>query len=179
MECYLALIRGVNVGGVVLKMETLRELLSTAGYASVRTYIQSGNVLFDTEKTDAGAIELEIGQLLLQETGLDLEIFVWSRAELEMIARRHPFEREGELRYLFVTLLRRIPGREDVEALLAEASEAESFALEGRTVYSIYREGYGKSRFSNNYLEKKLRMPATTRNWNSIQKLREMMDSPA
>ena len=113
--------------------------------------------------------------LLQQATGRDLQVFVRSRPELEKIARMHPFEREGELRYLFVTLLRRIPDPADVEALLAEASGAESFATEGRTVYSIYREGFGTSRFSNNYLEKMLRMPATTRNWNSMQKLLAMI----
>jgi uncharacterized protein (DUF1697 family) len=175
MERYLALIRGVNVGGVVLKMETLRELLSAAGYTGVRTYIQSGNVLFDAEKTDAEVIGQDIERLLLRETGLGLKVFVRSRPELEKIARAHPFEREGEFRHLFVSLLRQAPDPKDVEALLAEASGAESFVFEGSTVYSIYREGFGTSRFSNNYLEKKLRMPATTRNWNSMQKLLAMI----
>ena len=175
MERYLALIRGVNVGGVVLKMELLRELLQDGGYSKVRTYIQSGNALFESDRADTGEIERGIEELLRQGTGLDLKVIVRSRPELEKIARTHPFEGEGEYRQLFVTLLRNTPDPRDVEALLAEATGAESFAVDGATVYSIYREGFGTSRFSNNFLEKKLRLPGTTRNWNSLQKLRNLM----
>ena len=176
MERYLALIRGVNVGGVVLKMEVLRELLQDGGYSNVRTYIQSGNALFESDRTDTGEIERGIEDLLRQGTGLDLKVIVRSRPALRKIAELHPFSSEGEPKCLFVTLLRSIPDPRDVEILLAEATGAESFEVDGATVYSIYREGFGTSRFSNNFLEKKLRLPATTRNWNSLQKLRNLMD---
>ena len=89
---YIALLRGINVGGHVVKMERLRELFTELGFTHVRTYIQSGNVFFESDSTDRAALASAIEPHLRQALGYDVPIFLRTVAELEQILATNPFQ---------------------------------------------------------------------------------------
>jgi len=171
MGTYVALIRGINVGGISLKMEDLRRMLEYIGFSKVRTYIQSGNAVFESKETNKRRMEAEIAQELKNLLDRDIGVIVKSIEELRRIAQAHPLADLGDSKNLYVTLLSYDPTKPDVEALMETMNEVDRHEVASRVVYSYYGQGYGNSKRSNNFLEKMLKVVATTRNWKVIQEL--------
>jgi uncharacterized protein (DUF1697 family) len=174
MARYLALLRGVNVGGVVLKMGDFKRTLEYIGYKNVRTYIQSGNALFESEDSNKRMMESAIGNEVKALVGRDIVVIVKSFEELRRIVGSHPLAELGDPDKLYVTLLAYDPAKEDVEALMETMNDVDRHEVLHRAVYSYYGEGYGKSRRSNNFIEKILKVPATTRNWATMNALYDL-----
>lgn len=177
---WLCLLRGVNVGGVVLKMEDFRSLLEGLGYKEVRTLIQSGNAVFEAPGTaKAGGLEARIATALAALLGRDIGVFVFPEADLAAALEAQPFDPGLGGDKIFFTLASGSldPGR--LEALLASLPGPEDFrlagpgaaGLSGRLLYGAYPAGYGTSKYSNNYLEKRFSVMATTRNLNTMERL--------
>ena len=178
MTTFVALLRGVNVGGRTLPMAALRQALQEAKYADVRTYVQSGNVLFtaagDQPQDEAAAIE----KLIRRVFGLDVQVLVLTAGQLADIAAANPFPGTGvDERFLHVTFLFE-PVPEDVFTVLElPMADGERVALGGRgetgrrAVYLHLPHGYGRSKLGNAYFERALRLPATTRNWRTVTTL--------
>jgi uncharacterized protein (DUF1697 family) len=177
MQKYLALIRGINVGGVVLKMEDLRQMMEELGFINVTTYIQSGNAIFQSNLTDTGKIAKQISEMIRERAGIEAAVIVKTSSELEKIVSKHPLAGEGEEKKLYVTVLSDDPGDNEIAELTKVKSNIDKHLLQNHVVYSYYGEGYGNSRMSNNFLEKTLKVRATTRNWNTMKKLNELMKS--
>lgn len=190
MEVYIALLRGINVSGQkLIKMDSLRKTFEGLGFAQVQTYIQSGNVLFTAEAvTDAGLKECKerIEQEIERVYGFIVPVVVKRLAEWHEIIAQNPYAPGGvrakandsieEGASLYVSLLGQEPDAAACERLLACSSDADAFTLIGGQVYILCRPGYGKSLFSNNFIEKKLGVYATTRNWQTMNKLAELGD---
>jgi uncharacterized protein (DUF1697 family) len=174
MARYLALLRGVNVGGVVLKMEDFKRILEYIGFTGVATYIQSGNALFDSKEVNKRKMEAEIGQEIKNKIDREVAVIVKSVEELRRIAETHPLESMGDPKNLYVTLLSHDPAKPDVETLMETMNEVDRHEVVGRVVYSYYGEGYGNSKRSNNFIEKILKVSATTRNWATMRRLAEI-----
>ena len=174
MSSYFAFLRGVNVGGVVLKMEDLRKLLEYIGFAKVRTYIQSGNAVFESAEANKRKMEAEIAYEVKALVGRDIGVLVFSTEELAAIVATHPLEALGPEDKLYVTLLAQEPEEADRENLLETMNDIDRHAMGKRVVYSYYGEGYGNSKRSNNFIEKMLKVMATTRNWNTMRTVYEM-----
>ena len=175
MAGYIALLRGVNVGGNMLRMERLREICAEAGMKNARTYVQSGNVAFE----GSGAAERwarTLEKKLEGETRLAVTVIVRTDAEMAEIVERNPFLREKtiDLGKLYVTFLEERPAKAGVERLGSLAAGADRFALVGSEIYLHCANGYGESKITNNVFEKALGVRATTRTWNTVLKLREM-----
>ena len=172
MPRYVAFLRAVNVGGnMIMKMADLKRMFEAAGLEDVQTYIQSGNVIFDSGEADAASLEKEIESALKKATGKEIRLFVRTLREIQTIASKGPFTAEtGET--IHVVFLREKPGKKQQQALLALRSDADDFAIKGREVYNL-RHDRQKSVFSNNLTEKILEMPATTRNLTTIKKIAE------
>jgi uncharacterized protein (DUF1697 family) len=175
METYVALLRGVNVGQNTLKMERLRQLWSELGFQNVTTYVQSGNVVFEAEGSPASwssAIEPK----LAGETRLPVTVLVRTPAELKSIIARNPFLKEKGIdrSKLHVTFLASAVGKDALKKLSAVNAGADQFRLSGQEVYLYCPNGYGRTKLSNNALEKALSVKATTRNWNTVNKLYEI-----
>ena len=171
----IALIRGVNVGGKMLSMERLREALAGRGFENARTYIQSGNVIFQARGT-AESIAKKVETLILEEFDLPVSVLVRTSAEMQRVVRCNPFLGEpgiDETR-LHVTFLASAPSRAAIASLAAIPAGADQFRHAGKEIYLYCPNGYGKTKLSNNVIEKVLATRATTRNWNSIRKLNEM-----
>ncbi len=176
MGRFVLLLRGINVGGVVLKMDDLRRMLSSLRYTDIKTYIQSGNAVFDSSHGEPRALEDEIKGKIKAESGLDVAVIVKTEEEFRRIASSHPFRARGEKKHLYVTLLHDTPQRQNRKTLLEYNGAEEEFELTDAAVYTYYGAGYGASAFSNNYIESKLKVAATTRNWNTMQKILELLD---
>ena len=175
MGVYIALLRGVNVGGNMLKMGRLRELCAELGLKNARTYVQSGNVVFEAQGT-AGHWAETLERRLAGEARLPVSVIVKTSAEMVRVIAENPFlkERGIDLARLHVTFLQRGPAKTALAGLDALKAGADRFRCAGREIYLHCPNGYGETKLSNNAIEKALAVRATTRNWNTVNKLREM-----
>ncbi len=171
MNRYIILLRGVNVGGVSLKMEDFRAALAYIGFKDIKTYIQSGNAVADSADSTLRKMESEIEFELAAKIGRKVAAIVSPLEEFSAIAAGHPLADRGPADRLYLTLLSQVPSRGDAENLLDTMNGVDEHAIEGRAVYSYYGDGYGSSRRDNTFIEKMLKVTATTRNWNSVQAL--------
>jgi len=174
MATYIALLRGVNVGGVTLKMEDLKRMLEYIGFSNARTYIQSGNALFESKEVNKRKMEAEIAQEIKNKIDRDIVVIVKTVEEFRRIAEEHPLASLGDPKNLYVTVLSHDPAAPDVEDLLGTMNDIDRHEIMHRAVYSYYGQGYGNSKRSNNFIEKILKVSGTTRNWETIQRLAEM-----
>ncbi|RKN82149.1 DUF1697 domain-containing protein [Paenibacillus ginsengarvi] len=177
MAIYIALLRGINVSGQkLIKMDRLKEMFETMPVRNVRTYIQSGNVVFTAEETDTERLRLLIESKLREALGYGVDVVVRTKEELERAIAGNPFggeEAAGEAK-LYVSFLSGEPEPAAAERLASLRSEVDEYRLIGCEAYILCRERYGQSLFSNNFLEKKLGVLATTRNWRTVNKLAAM-----
>ena len=169
---YVAFLRAINVGGNrLVKMDALRGMFESLRFTNVSTYIQSGNVIFESSEADASALKKRIESHLAQSLGFEVETFLRRMNEGAAIVEKCPFE-ENEGETVFIPLLHAPPERKAREALLALSTETDSFAVQGREAYWLRRDR-DKSPFSNNQIEKTLGASVTTRNLNTMKKILE------
>ncbi len=169
---YFAFLRAINVGGHTVKMDQLRELFTTLGFANVATYIASGNVIFESPATSATALESEIERHLQQSLGYEVTTFVRTVGELAAIAGYAPFAAEDHAHGLYVSFLK-APLSDDVQQkLLALRTETDDFHVYGREFYWLCRTRLSESPlFSGTLLAKTVGMPSTLRNVTTVKKL--------
>ncbi|CAL1516348.1 DUF1697 domain-containing protein [Chitinophaga sp. MM2321] len=174
MTRYVAFLRAINVGGNrMVKMEVLRELFAKAGFKNITTYIQSGNVIFESASTDTAAIEAKIEKQMLKALGFEIPACVRSFKEMDAILKNNPFPGivpDKEIQ-IYVAFLQTVPGANAQEILTSLQSAAETYHINGREVYILSRKTLMKTPFSNNYLEKKLGVVSTTRNLATVGKV--------
>ncbi|MFI6064616.1 DUF1697 domain-containing protein [Micromonospora sp. NPDC051227] len=179
MTRYVALLRGVNVGTTRLAMADLRRIVTDLGHEDVTTYLQSGNVAFGSTVRDAEKLADGIARALTDELALTVPVLVRSGRELAAIAGGNPYaDREDDPTRLLVAFLATAPKPSTVDVLAVPGGENVSFTVTGREVFLHYVDGgYGRSKFTNAYLEKQLGVVATSRNWKSVRALAEMTAS--
>jgi uncharacterized protein (DUF1697 family) len=176
MTTYVAILRGINVSGhKIIRMERLRAVIGELGFAQVKTYVQSGNVIFETDKPSAG-LAVKIERKIFEEFGFDVPVLTKSSKELKDIIKRNLLAKDPAIDQakLHVTFLSDDPPRNALELLQPLAEGAEQVHLAGRAVYLYCPNGYGNTRLTNTAIEKKLSCRATTRNWATTNKLLEM-----
>lgn len=175
MATYVAMLRGVNVGGNTIRMERLRELWSELGFKNVRTYVQSGNVVFEAGGSPSSC-SLLIEQRLAGETRLPVTVILRTSAQLRATLAGNPFLKEAGINSsrLHVTFLADTPGSDALKRLSTINAGADRLSLSGKEIYLHCPNGYGGSKLSNNAIEKLLSIRATTRNWNTVNKLYEI-----
>ncbi|MFU8870363.1 DUF1697 domain-containing protein [Micromonospora sp. SL4-19] len=176
MTRYAALLRGVNVGATRIAMADLRRLVADLGHEDVKTYLQSGNVVFTSPTNDAGKLARGIERAIADELGLTVPVLVRSDAELAAVAEASPYAgRQDDPTRLLVAFLAAAPTKAKVAALTVPGGENLEYAVTGREVFLHYPDGgYGRTKFTNAYLEKTLGVVATTRNWKSVLALRDL-----
>lgn len=174
---YVCLIRGINVGGRnIIKMDQLRKAFEALGYEDVRTYVQSGNVVFKAGERAPGDLARKIEKMILDEFGIPAYVTVKTPEEIQHAIKRNPFlKKKGmDVSKLHVTFLDRAPGKAAFKGLEALIVSPERFRYSGREIYLYCPNGYGQSKLTNNTLERILSVKATTRNWNTVNKVCEM-----
>jgi uncharacterized protein (DUF1697 family) len=176
MTTYVAILRGINVSGhKIIKMERLRAAIEDLGFVQVKTYVQSGNVIFETDKPPAGLAD-KIERKILDEFGFEVPVLTKSARELKDIIKRNLLVKDPAIDQakLHVTFLSDDPPRNALELLRPLLGGAEQVRLAGRAVYLYCPNGYGNTRLTNTAIEKKLSCRATTRNWATTNRLLEM-----
>lgn len=174
MRIYVALLRAINVSGHnMIRMSELKRMFEAMGFGRVQTYIQSGNVLFESEEEEQ-PLRRRIEQELQAVFGLSVTVVLRTVEELERIAGNCPFPADSPAGGLYVALLAEAPAQEGIERLATYHSDSDEFRIAGREVYLFYHQGAGKAKLSNSLLERKLGVEATSRNWRTINKLAEM-----
>lgn len=174
MRTYIALLRGINVGGhKKVQMAELRALLTKYGFSDVKTYIQSGNVIFQSSKNDIKILESKIKQSILDHFGFEVSVLVRTREQLSKIFDDCPFPKEKKVNSYFA-MLSHIPNKDSVIEAKEKTYENEEYEIINDCLYFYCAKGYGNAKFSLNYFEKKLQVSATSRNYKTMVKLLEM-----
>ncbi|HEV2888631.1 MAG TPA: DUF1697 domain-containing protein [Jatrophihabitans sp.] len=171
MTTYAALLRGVNVGGNKLRMTDLQALLEDLGGQQVRTYLQSGNTVFEHAGAEPAKLARAIGQGLA-ELGVSSQVLLRTGQELAKVLAGNPFlQHESDPVKLHVTFLADSPAPERVERLQVPAGETATFHLGNKEVYLHCPDGYGRTKLTNSFIESRLGTVATTRNWRTVTAL--------
>ena len=181
MGLYLALFRGINVSGKnIIKMESLRKQMELAGYNSVKTYIQSGNVVFEAKETSKTDLSVAIELLIKKEYSHDITVFVLDREDMNKVAANNPYATKDELeegsKKLYVTFLSGVPQKENIQKLYDAPIGDDLIEFKDNILYFKLAEKASDSKLSNNFIESKLKLRATTRNWNTTIKLLIMLE---
>lgn len=174
---YISLLRGINVGGQKkILMKDLKALYENLGFENVVTYIQSGNVLFETKETAIETLEHQIADAIQKTYGFEVPVLVKTAASLQKIFEENDYValHGDDISRLYFTLLGETPDPELVDALMAMDYQPEEFYITNDTVYFYCPIGYGKTKLTNNFFEKKLNVSATTRNYKTMKKLVEL-----
>jgi uncharacterized protein (DUF1697 family) len=175
MQTFVALFRGINVGGSgVVPMRDLVETLESIGLGGVKTYIQSGNAVFRSSEEDPTRISAGIGSAIRERFDFEPRVLVLKPEEVREALEGNPFpEGESEPKTLHLSFLASAPDRPDLEALESLKKDSERFALKGRVFYLHAPEGVGRSKLAAN-VERLLGVPATSRNCRTVAKILEL-----
>ncbi len=182
MATVISLLRGVNVGGHRnLKMDVLREVYESLGFEDVRTYVQSGNVVFRTKGNKLMGLASRIEYAIENAFGFRPDVILRSCEEMKAVLGRNPFEgREGvEPNKLQVMFLAGEPCEDGVTKILGMKTDPEEVRVCGRELYIYFPHGMGKTKLPLVAMGKALKTPGTCRNWNTVVKLVEMAEGQA
>lgn len=176
MAKYIAMLRSINVSGQkLIKMADLRESMTRMGLEDVATYVQSGNILFNTQETDLRVIAERISSQIKKDFTFDVPCIVRSAEYFKKVLTNNDFLQQGrDEKRCYVTFLEEEPDPMHVQKIDSQQYAPEEFILKGDLLYFYSPDGYGKAKMNNNFFEQKLRVKATTRNWNSVNKLYDL-----
>ncbi len=176
MKTYIALFRGLNMGGHnILPMKELVKLLEKLGCSDIRTYIQSGNAVFRSKEQRASRLSDKISVEIRKTHGFAPRVLLLEQEEMNKIIASNPFpEAESDPKSLNLLFLTSDPERPDVNALEKIRKQSERFRLKGNVFYLHTPEGVGRSKLAMN-AERLLGVPVTGRNWRTVTKIMEMV----
>ncbi len=172
MTEYLALLCGINVSGQkIIKMKDLVKLFESFGFNNVKTYLQTGNVLFDSDETDSAKIIKIIDDGIYQELGYKVTVILRTKQDLLDIMESNPFkDYDGDVKY-YLTFLAETPKQPPDLPIRMNDIENEVFKLENDNIFTVGFNVKGRYGFPNVFIEKEFGVPATTRNWNTILRI--------
>lgn len=179
MTTHLALLRGINVSGHnMIKMEALKTTLENIGFENVQTYIQSGNVFVDTLEENASKVGFLIKQEIYKVFGHDVPIVVIGKNDLEACFKNNSFlkDKEVDLKKIYVAFISKILRSDSINDLKISQFKPDLASIDESRIYIKYDVGAGKTRLDQKYIEKKLNVTATIRNWNTVTQLLKMYE---
>jgi uncharacterized protein (DUF1697 family) len=179
MTTHLALLRGINVSGHnMIKMEALKTALENIGFQNVVTYIQSGNVFVDTNEENAPAVGFKIKQEIFKVFGHEVPIVVVGKSDLETCFRNNPFlkEKDVDIKKLYVAFVSMQLRSDCINDLKMSQVKPDEAHIDENRIYIKYAVGAGKTRLDQKYIEKKLNVISTIRNWNTVTQLLKMYE---
>lgn len=170
---YIALLRGINVGGKsMMKMEELRTCFEALGFTNVVSYINSGNLAFDISKTAEAKLVEKIEKGIEKDLGRTVPVMVREQQDIERILAANPYQGEYEShKEMHVLFLKEEMPPEKRRQLLDAAVLPERFAVAGREIYCHLPMGVADSLLGKSFIEKKLKVAVTGRNWRTVEKL--------
>ena len=188
MTKYISILRGINVGGNrKILMKDLKSLYEGLGYSKVETYIQSGNVVFESDLELSNAdLEVKIQHAITETFGFEVPVIVRTADEWAKSIVNNPFwkEKDADIDRLHLTCLKEVPSPELLEKIKLfqflpvrqTHGKPDRYEIIGKDVFLFCTSGYGSSKLTNPFFESKLKIPASTRNWKTVMKLHEMIN---
>ena len=172
MKRYIALLRGINVSGQKkILMVDLKAMFESIGFKEVRTYIQSGTVVFLAE--ESSHLADVISDAIFKKYGWEVPVLVRTASEITAVLSNCPFSEEKKMKSYF-TLFQQIPLEENMQEFANLNFPGEEFHITSNCLYYFCANGYGKAKMTNNLIERKLKVRATTRNYRTLLKLTEL-----
>jgi uncharacterized protein (DUF1697 family) len=174
MADFIAMLRGINVSGQKkIRMTDLQKLFEDLSFTNVRTYIQSGNVLFASKLNDKKVIRTKIENKILDKFGYKVELILKTHDELQRALDSNPFLRDKKKNSdrIYFTFLFEKPSQSNIKLLTETDFTPEQFIFNNDVIYLFVPNGYGRAKLNNNFFEKKLGVSATTRNYKTIKTL--------
>lgn len=179
MTTHLALLRGINVSGHnMIKMEALKTALEAIGFQNVQTYIQSGNVFVDTEEENAPKVGFIIRQEIFKTFGHEVPVIVIAKEDLALCFKNNPFFKEKDIdtKKLYVAFVSIALKSDSINDLKISQFKPDEASIDGIRIYIKYVVGAGKTKFDQKYIEKKLNVTSTIRNWNTVTQLLKIFE---
>lgn len=177
MKTHLALLRGINVSGHnMIKMDLLKKALENIGFQDVQTYIQSGNIFVDTPEENTAKVGFIMKQEIFKVFGCDVPVIVLGVADLQACFDNNPFlkEKDTDLKKLYVAFVSKELRSENINDLKISQFKPDEAHIDLNRIFIKYAVGAGKTRLDQKYIEKKLNLTATIRNWNTVTQLLKM-----
>lgn len=176
---YIAILRGVNVGGKrKILMADLKQLFEKLDFNNVFTYIQSGNVIFKTKKKDGNTKFADlIEKSIADNYGFEVPIIIREFDEIEKIIMKNPFKKGDEItdiKRLHVTFLKNTPKKSELDKIATYDFNPDKFEIIDNNIFVFCSGKYSDSKLTNKFFESKLKVSATTRNWKTVQKLYDL-----
>ena len=179
MSTYISILRGINVSGQkMIRMEALKQMYNGLGFKNVQTYIQSGNVIFQHKTTETQKLENKISKKIIEQFSFEVPVIVIAFEEFKEIAKNNPFisDQSKDAAYLHVTFLSALPEKNNIEKISEGKYHPEELFILDKAIYLYCPNGYGNAKLTNTFLESKLKVMATTRNWNTTKELLTMAE---
>jgi len=176
----ISMLRGINVSGQkTIRMPDLKALYESLGFTQVATYLQSGNVIFDCAILEASTVAGSIEKAIERHFGFTVSVFIRNRDDFGRIIEGNPFltQRNEDIERLHVTFLSALPSAAALKNLETPIDTTDEYFLSGKEIYLFCPNGYGRTKLSNTFFEKKLKVAATTRNWKTVSALYGMVNS--
>jgi uncharacterized protein (DUF1697 family) len=175
---YVALLRGINVGGnYLLPMKDLAPMFAKMGCTDVQTYIQSGNVVFRASPAVAERVPRGIAKAIADRSGMKIPVIVRKASDLRKVVDENPLLARGvDPERLYVYFLADRPLPADIAKLDPARSPGHEFVVKGQEIYMHCPNGFGKTKLTNAYFDGKLGTVSTARNWRTVLKLLELAD---
>ena len=173
---YIALLRGINVGGnTMIKMDELKAVFSELGFENVTSYINSGNLAFDTKKTAETKLIDKIENAVEAEFGKRVHVMVREQSDIARVLKNNPFDGQYEShKHMHVLFLKEPMPAEKAAQLQASALPGERYEVRDREIYNLLPNGVAGSLLTKGFFEKKPVLPYTGRNWRTVEKLAEL-----
>jgi uncharacterized protein (DUF1697 family) len=162
----------------MIKMELLKSCLEAIGFQNVQTYIQSGNVFVDSEEENAAALGFKIKQEIFKVFGHDVPVVVIGKSDLKACFVNNPFlkEKEVDFKKLYVAFVSKVLKTENINDLKISQFKPDEAHIDTNKIFIKYAVGAGKTRLNQKYIEKKLALTATIRNWNTVTQLLQLYE---
>lgn len=174
MTTYISLLRGINVSGKnIIKMDDLKKMYEKLNCKNISTYLQSGNVVFTAEENNKTELETKITGQIKNDFGYEVPVIVLTISDLKQITDNNPFlqEPDKDQTFFHVTFLSGKPENYDPAVITDKKEKGEEIIITEKAVYLYCPNGYGKTKLTNNLIENKLKVGATTRNWKTTTEL--------
>ncbi len=179
MNTFVAFLKGVNIGGhKAIKMDELKKILLTLGFAHVKTYINSGNIVFCSHE-DKEAVREQMEKAIFLHFGISVAAVVKTAGELLKVVAENPFDHdtESDSSKRAVVFLSRPVASDQADVFSGDNRVTERIVIREDVLFAYYPRGFSKTKFTGDYIERRLRLTATARNWNTVCKLAEIVNS--
>jgi len=157
----------------MIKMDALKKLCNEMGFVNVQTYIQSGNIIFQNKKADTGNLSNILKAAIEKTFGFDVPVITLTKEELQKIIDNNPFVKDKTKQdsFFHITFLSDKPQKENFEIIKSGDYKNDKIELIEKSIYLYCHDGYSNSKLTNSFLENKLKVTATTRNWKTANEL--------